>query len=221
MSTIQGGGKRRAVSPDAAPGCACSAGFIRSGNPLALIFSQVGTSMTRAFAAIILCGLAMGVAAFVIYRANSPRSPVQAAFYQDLAQADAVVDPAAAQSMISGYRSNNGLGRVVIDADLMRLASEQARAMAARGRMDQEVGSPFQDRMRKAGLGGSFAVENVGAGYHTLADAFSGWRDSPPHRANMLNRGVTRMGIAAAYAPASKYKVFWALIFAGSDGRRG
>ena len=121
--------------------------------------------MTRAFAAIVLCGLAMGVAAFVIkYRENSPRSPVQAAFYQDLAQADAVVDPAAAQSMISGYRSNNGLGRVVIDADLMRLASEQARAMAARGRMDQEVGSPFQDRMRKAGLGGSFAVENVGAG---------------------------------------------------------
>ena len=177
--------------------------------------------MTRAFAAIVLCGLAMGVAAFVIYRVNSPRSPVQAAFYQDLAQADAVVDPAAAQSMISGYRSNNGLGRVVIDADLMRLASEQARAMAARGRMDQEVGSPFQDRMRKAGLGGSFAVENVGAGYHTLADAFSGWRDSPPHRANMLNRSVTRMGIAAAYAPASKYKVFWALIFAGSDGRRG
>ena len=177
--------------------------------------------MTRAFAAIVLCGLAMGVAAFVIYRENSPRSPVQAAFYQDLAQADAVVDPAAAQSMISGYRSNNGLGRVVIDADLMRLASEQARAMAARGRMDQEVGSSFQDRMRKAGLGGSFAVENVGAGYHTLADAFSGWRDSPPHRANMLNRGVTRMGIAAAYAPASKYKVFWTLIFAGSDGRRG
>jgi uncharacterized protein YkwD len=189
--------------------------------PSSPIFSHVGTSMTRAFAALVLCGLAMGVAAFVIYRENSPRSPVQATFYQDLTQADAVVDPATAQSMISGYRSNNGLGPVVIDADLMRLASEQARAMATRGRMDQEVGSPFQDRMRKAGLGGSFAVENVGAGYHTLADAFSGWRDSPPHRANMLNRSVTRMGIATAYAPATKYKVFWALIFASSDDRRG
>jgi hypothetical protein len=88
--------------------------------------------------------------------------------------------------------------------------------------MDQEVGSPFQDRMRKAGLGGSFAVENVGAGYHTLADAFSGWRDSPPHRANMLNRGVTRMGVAAAYAPASKYKVFWARDYRrGGRGRKG
>jgi uncharacterized protein YkwD len=37
----------------------------------------------------------------------------------------------------------------------------------------------------------------------------------------MLNRSVTRMGIAVAYAPASKYKLFWALIFAGPDRRRG
>jgi uncharacterized protein YkwD len=37
----------------------------------------------------------------------------------------------------------------------------------------------------------------------------------------MLNRSVTRMGIAVAYAPASKNKLFWALIFAGPDRRRG
>jgi hypothetical protein len=64
----------------------------------------------------------------------------------------------------------------------MRIASEQARAMAARDTMDHEVGRSFQERMRKAGFGGSVAIENVGAGYHTLADAFSGWRDSPPHQ---------------------------------------
>jgi uncharacterized protein YkwD len=87
--------------------------------------------------------------------------------------------------------------------------------------MDHVVGRSFRERMRKAGFGGSVAVENVGAGYHTLAEAFSGWRDSPPHRANMLNRSVTRMGIAAAYALASKYKVFWALILVGPDSRRG
>ena len=60
------------------------------------------------------------------------------------------------------------------------------------------------------------AVENISAGYHTLAEAFSGWRDSPPHKANMLNRSVTRMGIAAVYAPNSKYKVFWTLIMAAA-----
>jgi len=58
------------------------------------------------------------------------------------------------------------------------------------------------------------AAENIGAGYHTLAEAFSGWRDSPPHRRNMLLQGATRIGIAAAYAPNSKYRVFWALILA-------
>ena len=63
------------------------------------------------------------------------------------------------------------------------------------------------------------ATENVSAGYHTLAEAFSGWRESPPHRATMLNKDATRMGIAAIYSPKSKYKVFWTLILAADDKR--
>ena len=180
----------------------------------------LGTLMIRTSAALALCGVVFSVAPAGLGE-NSPPPSVQPTLYQDLARADATVDAAAAQSMISGYRSNNRLEPLAVDPELMRIASEQARAMAARDKMDHDVGRPFQGRMRKAGFGRSVAIENVGAGYHTLAEAFSGWRDSPPHRANMLNRSVTRMGIAAAYAPASKYKVFWALIFAGSDGRRG
>jgi uncharacterized protein YkwD len=103
----------------------------------------------------------------------------------------------------------------------MRFAGEQARGMAAHDKMDHDAVAPFGERIRRFGLGGSVAVENISAGYHTLAEAFSGWRDSPPHRANMLNKNVTRIGIAAVYAPASKYKVFWALVLAGPDGRRG
>jgi hypothetical protein len=37
----------------------------------------------------------------------------------------------------------------------------------------------------------------------------------------MLRSGVTKMGIAAVYSPRSKYKVFWALILAAPDDRRG
>ncbi len=79
---------------------------------------------------------------------------------------------------------------------------------------------PFPERLRKSGYNASVAVENIGAGYHTLAEAFSGWRNSPPHRANMLNSGVTRMGIAAVYTPKSKYKVYWSLIMATPDDHR-
>ena len=116
--------------------------------------------------------------------------------------------------MISGYRHNNGLGPVTLDPNLMRLAGEQSRAMAQRDKLDQNAARSFNERIASAGFPPKSAVENVGAGYHTLAEAFSGWRDSPPHRANLLNPTVTRMGIAAVYAPNSKYKVFWTLIMA-------
>ena len=36
----------------------------------------------------------------------------------------------------------------------------------------------------------------------------------------MLLNGATRMGIAAVYAPNSKYKVFWSLILAAPDEKR-
>jgi uncharacterized protein YkwD len=145
----------------------------------------------------------------------------QPSFYRSLATPDAEVDASAAQSMISGYRSNNGLGPVTLDPGLMRLASEQSRAMAQRDKVDHNAARSVAERITRAGFPAKAAVENVGAGYHTLAEAFSGWRDSPPHRANMLNPTVTRMGIAAVYAPNSKYKVFWTLIMAAPDDRRG
>jgi uncharacterized protein YkwD len=142
----------------------------------------------------------------------------QPSFYRNLAEGGQL-DPAAAQSMISGYRANNGLGAVEIDPALMKLAEEQTRAMAVRDKLDHSVGKPFQSRI--SGYDAKVAVENISAGYHTLAEAFSGWRDSPPHRANMLKSGVTRMGIAAIYSPKSKYKVFWTLILAAPDDKRG
>jgi len=176
--------------------------------------------MIRSSAAALVCGVVVGAVVLAGCADNNPPSG-QPSFYQSLAHADASLDANAAQSMISGYRSNNGLGVVTIDPELMRLASEQAHAMAARDKLDHAVGRPFQERIQKSGFDASVAVENISAGYHTLAEAFSGWRDSPPHRANMLNSHVTKMGIAAVYAPQSKYKVFWALILATPDDHRG
>ena len=90
----------------------------------------------------------------------------------------------------------------------MRLAAAQAAIMAKRDKLDHNAGKPFVARLKASGYDAKTAAENIGAGYHTLAEAFSGWRDSPPHRANMLLKGATRMGIAAVYTPTSKYKVY-------------
>jgi uncharacterized protein YkwD len=145
----------------------------------------------------------------------------QPSFYRDLAEPGARLDADAAASMISGYRTNHGLPAVTLDPKLTYLAEAQAEIMARRDKLDQNAGKPFVARLKASGYGATTAAENVGAGYHTLAEAFSGWRDSAPHRANMLLKGATRMGIAAIYTPASKYKVYWALILAAPEDKKG
>ena len=142
-------------------------------------------------------------------------------FYRNLAQPGAQLDAAAAASMISGYRANNNLPAVTLDPELTRFAEAQATVMAKRDKLDHNAGKPFVARLKASGYPAKTAAENIGAGYHTLAEAFSGWRDSPPHKANMLLNGATRIGIAAVYTPASKYKVFWSLILAEPDDKKG
>ena len=150
---------------------------------------------------------------------DAPQPTGEPTFYKNLTQGGQL-DPAAAQSMISGYRKNNGLPPVTVDPELMKLAEAQAQGMASNDKLSHDIIRSFHDRLKGGGYRAYTAAENVGAGYHTLAEAFSGWRDSPPHRANMLLDGATRMGIAAAYSPKSKYKVFWALILAKPDDRK-
>jgi len=149
--------------------------------------------------------------------AGNDISTEQPSFYVSMANPNARLDAVAAASMISQYRQNNGLGAVTIDPELMNAAETQSRAMAAKNKLDHDVAAPFGKRVKASGFNAAKAVENISAGYHTMAEAFSGWRDSPSHRANMLASGVDKMGIAAVYAPNSKYKVFWTMILAAPD----
>jgi uncharacterized protein YkwD len=171
-----------------------------------------GNTMTRAIIAIIGL-LALGGCAAENAVTEQP------ALYNNMADPGAHLDSQVAASMISQYRQNNGVGTVVIDPELTRLAESQSQAMAAKNKLDHDVRAPLPKRLAEAGYPATLAVENVSAGYHTLAEAFSGWRDSPPHRENMLKNGVTKMGIAASYAPNTKYKVFWTLILASTEPR--
>jgi uncharacterized protein YkwD len=168
----------------------------------------------RPMAMTFLCALGLALSGC----ASEP-PPSQPTFYQSMARAGAQLDPQAAASMISGYRRNNMLGEVTLDPQLMRMAEEQARAMATKDKLDHNVAGNFQQRLRRSGYRAQTGAENIGAGYHTLAEAFSGWRDSPSHKANMLLKGATQMGIAAVYVPNTKYKVFWALVLAAPDQR--
>jgi uncharacterized protein YkwD len=170
--------------------------------------------MFRPVATLLIGALAVALAGC----ASEVAPPEQPTFYRSMASPVAELDATTAASMISGFRQNNGLGAVAVDPALMQMAQAQAQSMATRDKVENDAKGALARRVKAAGFDSKTAVENISAGYRTLAEAFSGWRDSPPHRANMLKAGVTRMGIAAVYQPNSKYKVFWALIMAAPEG---
>ncbi len=150
--------------------------------------------------------------------------PQEPPLTRSLTAAGAQVDPAAAASLFNDYRRANGLGPLSVDPVLQRVALAHAREMAGRQKVGHDVGSGQLDvRVGRAGYAYARVAENVAAGYHSLAEAFSGWRDSRDHNRNMLNPDVTQMGIAIAQAPGSKYKVYWAMVVARPDTgeRRG
>lgn len=139
----------------------------------------------------------------------------QPAFYDNLAQPGKEVNVAAATSLFSDYRRSKGLPAVEPDPKLLAAAQDQVRRMVAADKVTHDPGGRgFVQRLKASGFNAARSAENVSAGYHTLAEAFSGWRDSPGHNKNMLLPGATRFGIASAYTPKSKYRVFWALILA-------
>ena len=109
----------------------------------------------------------------------------------------AKLDSQAAATMISLYRKNNGLGAVVIDPELMKVAEGQSQAMANRNKLDHDVKAPLPKRLQAAGYPATLAVENVSAGYHTLAEAFSGWRQLARRADGSLTPGASRGSVDA------------------------
>lgn len=155
--------------------------------------------------------LALALGLFGLGGCTTAPPPQQQSFYRSLASPSAEVDAGTAVAMISAYRRNKGLPPLTLDGDLQAMARAEAASMA---RADKPASAEaVKGRLAAAGYGAPGA--NLSAGYHTLPEAFSGWRESAQHDRVMLQAGAKRMGIATAYAPGSKYKVYWALVVAG------
>ena len=114
--------------------------------------------------------------------------------------------------LVSAYRRRHGLNEVVVDPTLQRAAQAQADAMASANQLSHTVAGPLPARLAAVHARGSASVENVSAGYADLRAALGGWRRSPAHDANLLYGPMHRIGVAAASAPGTRYKTFWALV---------
>lgn len=163
----------------------------------------------------------LGLSAAVL--AGCDKEPVSSdatpSFYRRLDEG-ASLDLDAALSFINGHRAKAGLAPLALDPALSAEARRRAASVAETdtstwGETPSVGAQKVAAGQGPAGAGG-LRLERVSAGYRTLAEAFSGWRDSPQHNKVMLAPAGTRLGIAAIDRPGTKYRVYWDLIVAGS-----
>lgn len=93
-------------------------------------------------------------------------------------------------------RINNGLSPLQRNAQLDKLAQEKAESMH---NANVEMGlshSGFDERARIANsLGFGLVAENIAYGGFEASSFIEMWMSSPLHKANILNRGLTHVGI--------------------------
>jgi uncharacterized protein YkwD len=119
----------------------------------------------------------------------------------------------AAQAIVAGtnaLRREHGLERVEVVPRLVETARDFAIFMAQTDRFDHTAdGRHPEDRAKSHGYDYCLVAENIGyefrsVGFDTgeLARALvDGWRNSPPHRKNMLDGNATEIGVAIARSP--------------------
>lgn len=98
--------------------------------------------------------------------------------------------------LVNMERRNHGLSELEVHPGLVKLARLKSQDMITNNYFSHQsptYGSPF-DMIRSAGISYRFAGENL-AGAPTVERAHTNLMNSPGHRANILNRNFTHIGI--------------------------
>jgi len=112
-------------------------------------------------------------------------------------------------SLCNQYRAQQGLAPLSMSWELERMARIKAQDMRDAHYFDHTsptYGSPFS-MMKAFGIVYTYAGENIAAGQPSPKSVVVGWMNSPGHRANILNKNYTQIGVG--YASGGTYSTYW------------
>lgn len=141
-----------------------------------------------------------------------------AATLPDVAKVEAAI-----VRLTNDFRTRNHLAAVAVEPHLARAARAYAEFLASRGQFSHTAdGRQPQQRVEAAGYAYCETAENLALhqdsrGFESralAAKAVEGWMNSPGHRRNLLNAGVTEIGVAVAKAPDRDPKYIAVQVFA-------
>ncbi len=112
--------------------------------------------------------------------------------------------------LVNRERSKNGLAPLTADWELSRVARYKSQDMKDKNYFSHTsptYGSPFQ-MIKSFGISYKSAGENIAKGYATPEAVVNGWMNSSGHRANILNKSFTHIGVG--YVAGGNY---WTQMF--------
>ncbi|RHW36185.1 LysM peptidoglycan-binding domain-containing protein [Lysinibacillus yapensis] len=100
-------------------------------------------------------------------------------------------------NLVNKERANAGLPALKMDWELARVAEHKSQDMAAKNYFSHTsptYGSPFT-MMKNYGIQYKAAGENIAMGQTSAQQVVNAWMNSSGHRANILNKSYTHMGV--------------------------
>lgn len=111
-------------------------------------------------------------------------------------------------------RAERGIGPLRVHSSLSTAAQNHSADQARMRRMTHtgSDGSSAGTRISRTGYRWSSWAENVAAGQPDATSVMSSWMGSSGHRANILNSGLTQIGVGLAYS--SNGTPYWTMVLA-------
>ena len=115
--------------------------------------------------------------------------------------------------LVNQERSNAGLAPLKLSDQLTNIANTKAKDMADKRYFSHNsptYGSPFE-MLQQFGVNYSYAGENIAAGQQTAEEVMKDWMNSSGHRANILNKNYTQLGVG--FCNGGQYGTEWVQLF--------
>ena len=115
--------------------------------------------------------------------------------------------------LVNVERAKNGLPALTYNWELARVARYKSQDMINKNYFNHTsptYGSPF-NMMKAFGIRFTAAGENIAYGQRTAQEVMNGWMNSPGHRANILSRNFTQIGVGYAKNPSGT--IYWTQMF--------
>lgn len=124
------------------------------------------------------------------------------------------------------FRAQNGLAPLKLNSELNTAAQRHSQDMAVGDYFSHtgKNGSQPWDRAKAAGYEARSMGENIAAGQTTAKAVVEAWKNSPGHRANLLNSKFTELGVGyynlTNDTGSVNYNRYWTQLFGSGDLNR-